>query len=107
MDEHIINKRKNNRIQTTIKIAFLCDHFQYIGTVTNCSASGMCIDTPHYISPDCCIKILISLQEEELYLNASIKRTEKRVNLHNTIGVELLSPPADYFEFIRNLRPSL
>jgi hypothetical protein len=107
MDKNISNQRKSNRIQTIIKVVLLCDYFQYIGTATNCSESGMCIDTPHFISPNSNIKIILPIQEEALSLNAKIKRIEKRVNLYDAIGVELLSPPPNYFDFIQKLQSSL
>jgi hypothetical protein len=78
-----------------------------MGTVKNCSECGMYIDTPHYMSLNSNIKIKLPLQEEELNLNARTKRTEKRDNLHDAIGVELLSPPPNYFDFIQKLQSSL
>ena len=103
MEENINDQRKSNRIQTNIKVVFYCDHFQYTGTATNCSESGMCINTSHYISPDSNIDIILPLQEE-LKLTGVPNRIEKRENSHDVIGVELLSPPANYFDFIQNLR---
>ena len=100
------NQRKSNRIQTNIKVVFFCDHFQYTGTAINCSESGMCIDTPKYISPDSNIEIILPLHEEELKLTGMPKRTAKSDNLYDSIGVELLSPPPDYFNFIQNLQIS-
>ena len=102
MDKNISNQRKNNRIQTNIKVVFYCDHFQYIGIATNCSESGMFINTPHYISPDRFIEIIFLLQEEELKLTGMLKRTLKRDNLQDAIGVELLNPSPTYSEFIKN-----
>jgi hypothetical protein len=107
MDKNMSNKRKSNRIQTNIKVVFFCDYFQYTGIAINCSESGMCIDTLKYISPDRNIKIILPLHEEELTLTGMPKRTVKSDNLPDAIGVELLSPPPEYFNFIQNLQLSL
>ncbi len=102
MDKNINNQRKSNRIQTNINVVFSCDHFQYIGTATNCSESGMCINTPHYISSDSFIEIIFPLKEDELKLIGLLKRTVKRDNFQDAIGVELLNPSPHYSDFIKN-----
>jgi len=103
MDKNASNKRKSIRRLHNIKILFHCDNFQYLGTVTNCSETGMCIKTTHYISCDDNIGIIIPLEEEIINLSGRVIRIAKGDNIYRNIGVELLNPPPKYSAYLENL----
>jgi hypothetical protein len=106
MDKNTSNQRKSQRIATNIKVVFICAHFQYLGTVKNCSKDGMCISTKYNFSCDNNIEIIVPLQEEGLNLSGRILRAVKGDNLYETIGIELLNPHKEYLNYLDSLRYS-
>jgi hypothetical protein len=96
-------RRNSKRILTNLKAIFSCDHFLYIGTVTNCSKTGMCINTKHCISANRNIDITIPLEDELLNLSGRMKRIDKEHNVFHTIGVELLNPTQKYLDYLGSL----
>ncbi len=87
-----------------MKVIFHCSNFQYFGTGTNCSATGMCIYTKLSLSSHVDIEIVIPLRGKRLNLKAAIKRVANEECFYDTLGVELLNPPQLYLSYLCTLR---
>ncbi len=96
-------RRKKKRIETYLKLIFNCSSFQYFGTAINCSETGMCINTKHYLSCESDLEIAIPLRDQRLNLKASITRVVKEEEYYDILGIELLNPPQAYLDFLDTL----
>jgi hypothetical protein len=99
-----IKKRAFERITKSIFVKLLRGKSEYPGIIINLSEKGMYISTKGTFLVKPKLKIVIPLKEENLNLQGKIQSVVKSGKVYNGIGVELLNPPQNYLNFIRNLR---
>ena len=69
-----MEKRYYKRIPASIDIFMVLDNSIHYGTLNNCSANGMYIETQIFSSLNSLIKILIPLKEEIVKVTAKVVR---------------------------------
>ena len=99
MKERAFPRRTSN-----IQVNFTYDKVRYAGTVTNFSEKGMYINTEESWFPfDIQFDIPVALEEEILNVPVNLNRIILSPD-SNGIGVELISPPEKYLEFVSRLK---
>lgn len=76
----------------------------FSGTILNLSEKGMFIGTKKRFPRDSISLIMMRLKNKLLKIPIKIKRATKPTGYYDGIGVELLSPPRDYIDFIETWR---
>ena len=97
-------RRASWRIPIALNARFYCCDQGCSGTIANLSEGGMFITTDEICFPDDAqFELSIPWNEEMMYIPARLVRSVDFNNGHNGIGVELLSPPQAYLDFVDNL----
>lgn len=103
-----MQRRVFERIPVEITVRFYCYNHDYSGTVTNLSENGMYICTNNMCFPfDSEFKIVIPIKAEMLNIPVKVRRITKTSDRYDGIGVEVLSPPQKYLDFVSNIRSKL
>jgi len=97
-------KRAFKRIDATIDARFFFGNIFYSGTVLNVSEKGMFINTKRCLPSDSMFVIIIREENALLKVIAKVRRFAVDGSSCNGMGVELLSPSADYVKFIDRLK---
>ncbi len=99
-----MEKRASERIPVNIEVKFKCRNMSTCGTITDISENGMFIDTEDFFLPsEWQFELFIYDEEEKLCVDVDIKRVLMNPTLNSGIGVELISPSAEYVAFVKNL----
>lgn len=77
----------------------------YSGTILNISENGMFISTKKYFPLDTTSVIFIRKTNNHIKLFTKVKRITVSHEKGNGIGVELLTPPQAYLDFVNSLKP--
>ncbi len=102
-----MEKRAFERIPANIKVRFNCNSTEFSGTIMNLAEKGMFINTEESWFPfDIQFEIPVALEEEILNVPVNLNRIILSPD-SNGIGVELISPPEKYLEFVSNLKVAL
>jgi hypothetical protein len=97
-----MEKRISGRIP--IRIEIHCCNVHYFGTITNISANGMYIKSKQISFPLASqFEICIPLNGNELKVHVKISRITKSNGYYDGMGVEILNPSRNYFDFINCL----
>lgn len=97
-------KRSFKRINTNIDARFFYGDIFYSGTVLNISEKGMFIHTKRRLPSDSMFVIIIREEHALLKVIAKVRRYSVDYTGSDGMGVELLSPSADYVKFINRLK---
>ena len=99
-----MEKRYYKRIHVSIDIIIFLDNSIYYGTLNNCSANGMYIETP-FISPlNSLLKILIPSKKEMVKVTAKVvRRANAGTTIYQGMGVESINLSNEYLQFIIKL----
>jgi len=96
-----MEKRYYKRLFTSKDIILFSDNSIRYGTMTNCSANGMYIETMISIPLDSLLKVLIPFREEMVKVPVKVVRRAKNDNyFYQGIGVESLNLTKEYLQFI-------
>ncbi len=98
-------KRAFKRVSVEEEISISYGNMFYSGTVFNLSQKGMFISTKKCFSLDSTSVIFFSQKNNYMKLFSKIKRVTELNGNQNGIGIELLSYPQVYLEFMEALRP--
>ncbi len=97
-------KRSRERIGTNINASFFQGNLFYSGTVLNLSEKSMFITTKKRLPADSMFVVVFREYDKLMKVIAQVKRNAVN-NLHGEgLGIELVSPPAVYAEFVNQLR---
>lgn len=97
-------KRAFKRIAANIDARFFSGNIFYSGTVLNISEKGMFINTKRCLPADSMFVIIIREENTLLKVIAKVRRSTLAGDGCDGMGVELLSPSADYMKFIHRLK---
>ncbi|KPK02009.1 MAG: hypothetical protein AMK71_03755 [Nitrospira bacterium SG8_35_4] len=97
-------KRAFKRINANIDARFFYGNIFYSGTVLNISEKGMFINTKRFLPSDSMFVIIIREGNALLKVIAKVRRYSVDSGSFYGMGVELLSPSADYVKFINRLK---
>ncbi len=87
-----------------IEVKFFCQNTVYYGNVVNLSAKGMYIVIKEeFIPSDLKLDLFIFTSNEIFHIPAKIARLLKTDDLDYGLGVELMSLPQSYLEFLIKL----
>jgi hypothetical protein len=102
-----MEKRSFERIPADIKVRFHCNSMEFSGTIMNLAEKGMFINIEESWFPfDFQFDIPVALEEEILNVPVNLNRIVLSPD-SNDIGVELISSPEKYLEFVSNLKAAL
>ena len=102
-----MENRISKRIPAKISLRFPCCNTVHSGIATNLSENGMFINTTELCFPiQSRLEILILFGKEILKVPVKITRIVKKANVYKGIGVELVSLPKNYLEFVIKLNLS-
>jgi hypothetical protein len=78
-----------------------------VGTVSNLSEKGMFINVTEMTFPlDIQFEVMIPRKGQTLRIPVNLNRIEMSPDSQDGIGVELLNPPKEYLEFVKDLKSS-
>lgn len=103
----IAEKRAFKRIAANIDARFFFGNIFYSGTVLNISEKGMFINTKRCLPSDSMFVIIIREEHALLKVIAKVRRSTLGGGGCDGMGVELLSPSADFIKFIDRLKVSV
>jgi len=99
-----MQKRAFYRIKSKIKVRFNCSNTDYSGTATNLSENGMFISTKKMSFPfDSQFKIVLSHNEDFLYIPVKVVRITKSTDSYDGVGVAVIKPSKNYLELVARL----
>ncbi len=102
-----MEKRSFERIPANIKVRFNCNLTEFSGTIMNLAEKGFFINIEEAWFPfDVQFDIPLALGEEILNVPVNLNRIILSPD-SNGIGVELISPPEKYLEFVSNFKIAL
>ena len=102
-----MEKRSYNRIPTGVRVEFDCNFTICCSAAINLSENGILLRTRELSFPlDREFEIFIHLKENVLILPVQVIRLAKSENIYDIIGVELIKPPQNYFDYVHRLRSS-
>lgn len=97
-------KRAFKRVAANIDARFFFGNIFYSGMVLNISEKGMFINTKKCLPFDSMFVIIIREDNTLLKVIAKVKRSSLGGGSCDGMGVELLSPSADYMKFVNRLK---
>ena len=100
----LIEKRSCERVPTSITAQFFYGNLFYSGTVLNVSEKGMFINTKRCLPKEAMFVVLVKSEKSSFKVIAKVKRADRCNEDCHGMGVELLSPPGEYLQFISNLK---
>lgn len=99
-----MERRASERIRANIAVRFYCDNNEYTGNVTDLSQHGMFISTDGMCFPFSSeFKIAFPIKTEVLNILVLVRRITKTKDCYDGIGVEILNPPKNYLEYMKDL----
>ena len=99
-----IEKRSIKRIGTNINASFFQGNLFYSGTVLNLSEKSMFITTKKRLPADSMFVVVFREYDKLMNVIAQVKRNAVNNLQSDGMGIELVSPPAGYVEFVNQLR---
>jgi desulfoferrodoxin (superoxide reductase-like protein) len=99
-----MKQRAFERITTSLRVNFSIGNEIHSGTLTNLSKNGMFINTQNCLPPKSKFDILIPSDEGVMSVSVKVRRLLKVSNDYDGMGVELLNPSSQYFEFFNRMR---
>jgi len=99
-----MKQRAFERITTSLRINFSIGNEINSGTLINLSKNGMFIKAKNCLTPKSIFDILISSDKGDVSVPVKVRRLWKVNNDYDGMGVELLNPSNQYFEFFNNMR---
>ncbi len=95
------DKRAYSRISIGVGVKIFYNNDIFQGTVLNVSERGMFIGTNQYFSSDS----MICIESDSLKVLAIVKRLKKMNGNYGGVGVELINPAHDYFDYLKAIKP--
>ncbi len=89
---------------TSLKVNFSISNEINSGTLTNLSKNGMFIKAKNCFPPKTKIDILIPSDKGVVSVPVKVRRLWKVNNDYDGMGVELMNPSNQYYEFLNNMR---
>ena len=102
--DYFAEKRAVKRIAANLETRLSCGNMFYTGVVLNLSEKGMFISTRRFLPSNTTFLIIIRMEDKLLKIPAKVKRLTKTDSFYYGMGVELLTPPAEYLEFVENIK---
>lgn len=100
-----MDKRKaKDRITVDIDVKLSRGRVFYYGKIVDISENGMLIKTDDSILCGESYNVHIVTEEELPKMMGKVRRLKKEKNISPDIGVEILSPPQEYKDFVKNLK---
>lgn len=99
-----MRKRAYERVRSDLNVHLSFDNSTYIGVVKNLSENGMCIISENCLPHKSKFEILFPHSTGVLKLPAILRRSFKKSDFYEAMGVELLNPPIKYLEFVNRFR---
>jgi hypothetical protein len=103
----LVDKRVNRRFDAHHRICIYSSGIIRLGTMSNCSESGMYIETiikrDTSFSLESVFEIHIPLKEENVKVLAKTVRLEGTGEFYEGMGVELVTIPQQYVEYLIRL----
>ncbi|MEW6599469.1 MAG: PilZ domain-containing protein [Nitrospirota bacterium] len=100
-----MHRRAFERVPVNITVRFCCGNDDCNGTVSDLSEKGMFICTENMCFPfNSEFKLAFPLGDEILNLSVKVRRITKTADRYDGIGIELLSLPKGYLDYIETLR---
>ncbi len=101
---YFVEKRAVERIDANLETRLSYGNMFYTGIVLNLSEKGMFISTRRFLPSNTIFLIIVRMEDKLLKIPAKVKRLTKTDSFYYGMGVELLTPPAKYLEFVDRLR---
>ncbi len=99
-----MKERAFERIKTSLNVNFSIGNENHSGTVTNMSKNGMFINTKNCPPHKSKFDLLIPSDEGVLSVPVKVRRLLKVSHDYDGMGVELLNPSNQYYEFFNSMR---
>lgn len=99
-----MEKRTVERLQSGIDARFNYGDMFYSGTILNLSEKGMFVKTKICLPSGSMFVVLVREENELLKMLARVKYSTRSREYNEGMGVEILTPPTDYKEYVARLR---
>lgn len=101
-----MEKRSCERIDANIEVRFSYGYIFYNGIIVNMSQRGLFIRTKNRLPDNSVLLIFFRLGNDLLKLLARVKHLEKSNKKYEGMGIELLNPQKEYFQFLESMKPT-
>lgn len=98
-----MKKRAFERIPVNLEVEYSYGEEITHGTITNLSKNGMLVNTKICFPLHSKFEILFPIDQEVLNIPVKVSRVVRRGDFYDGMGVELLTPPKKYLEFVSRL----
>ena len=100
MRNALYNKRRYERIPVNEGVCCIDKGSQNLGTLLDCSAEGMLIETRVSDLMNTNLEIVISMGKERLHVPAQVVRMYKKHGVRTKLGLKVLSNENKYIHFV-------
>jgi len=99
-----MKQRAFERMTSSLRVNFSIGNEIHSGILTNLSKNGMFVNTKNCLPPKSKFDILIPLVTGVMSVSVKVRRLLKETNDYDGMGVEILNPSSQYFEFFNSMR---
>ncbi len=103
-----MERRSRERLPSNVKARMLYGNIFYTGVVTDLSEKGVFVNTKMNFPLNTVFILVVLVNNKTLKILSRVKRSLRtdydQTSDHSGMGIELLSPPLEYMEFIRDRR---
>ncbi len=99
-----MERRDSERIPSDVEARFCHGNMFYAGKITDLSEKGMFVNTRKCFPPDTLFLIMICENNRVLKMSAKVKRFIRTNGCNDGMGLEIISPSADYLHYVDGLK---
>lgn len=105
-----MERRAHERLPSTLKARLFYGNLFYAGMVTNLSEKGVFIKSKMSFNVNSVFVLVMLVNNKTVNILARVRRCVKSNDhgnsLNDGMGIELLNPPVNYLEFVRDCKLS-
>ena len=100
-----MERRAHDRLPSKLQARLIYGNLFYAGSVTNFSEKGVFVKAKMNLNVNSVFVIVLLVSDRIVNLLGKVKRTVKpfdhKKNIESGMGIELVNPPVQYLEFVK------
>jgi hypothetical protein len=108
MGNNLMEKRIHDRLPSKLQARLVYGNLFYAGSVTNFSEKGVFLKAKMNLNVNSVLVLVLLISNRTVNVLGKVKRAVKQFdhkkNIESGMGVELLNPPVQYLEFVKEQR---
>ncbi len=99
-----MERRYSERITSDVEARFFYGKLFYAGKITDLSEKGMFVSTRKCLPQDTLFIVMTCENNRVLNMYVKVKRLIRTNGCNDGMGLEIISPPADYLHYVDGLK---